>query len=158
MTTEGSIEACGDVTKVKFRAQGLMDEMERIRVAVVRKSQEVMEAASRAVDIAMRALNARGPDPDAPVYPRSRDSDRILEGLVAELVELRRRPGNFGGVSGDDGNWKTIAMFVLGILQVVILGFLSYLHTTVVQTHEDVTVIKCKLDPQCRIVVSNAKP
>lgn len=166
-------EGCDEAIKVKFRANGLMEEMERIRVAIVRKASEVSEAASRVIDAAMLAVGARGrgPDPDAAYPPPQRDTDRILEGLFSELAELRRRPSNFGGVdnSGGGGNRVQLVMFVIGVLVTINIGITGAVSTWVVNNIErqasvqadqgkDIAVIKCKIDPQCRVVVSSDKP
>jgi len=61
--------------------------------------------------------------------------------------------------NGDaDSNWKTIALFVMGFLQALILAFMGYIYSTTSQTHDDVIRIKCRLDPQSCMGSTNVRP
>ena len=66
---------------------------------------------------------------------------------------LRERSGAPQNNGDGESNWKTIALYVLGFLQALILLIVGYMYSTISQTHDDVIQIKCKLDPQCRIVM-----
>jgi hypothetical protein len=92
----------------------------------------------------------RGPDPDAP-------DDRYLQSvpidLVREILESRGR-GN-GNVNGS--NWKVIAI-ILGVFSSLVLTWLVWFSNTVIETRQDVLVIKCQIDPKCRLMVQDTKP
>lgn len=94
-------------------------------------------------------MSPRAQDPDDP-------SDRYLQtvpiDLVRELLESRR-----GGQSGGSSNWKALAI-VLGVFSSLILAWLAWFSNTVIDTRQDVAVIKCQLNPSCRVVVNSDKP
>jgi len=94
----------------------------------------------------------RGPDPDFS------DNEREMRDLIFEAVRFGAQQGKGGpGSVNGDSNWKTIALWALGVLQALTLIVIGNFYTTFQQTHDDVVQIKCKLDPQCRIVVSSVK-
>ncbi len=108
-----------------------------------------------AIDSTLKTIGMRGTDPDA-VYEGGQE-DAYERGLRAG----RRMMAQYRNGDGE-GNWKTLALWALGALQgicIIILGYvygsLSDLRLAQNLTHDDVTQIKCKLDPACRIVVSN---
>jgi len=111
----------------------------------------VLELATRLAN-RMRALADRDVDHDSPA-----DFHERLNHVERQLERSRyAAPQHFNNGGSDESNWKTIALFVMGSLQVIIVAFLGYIHTTVTQTHDDVVMMKCKLDPQCRVVVSTS--
>jgi hypothetical protein len=91
----------------------------------------------------------RGPDPDDDGIQYR---DRIPLDLVREILETRRA----GNGSVDGGNWKAMAI-VLGCFSVIVVMWLAWFSNTVIQTRQDVMVIKCQLDPKCRIMVPGDK-
>lgn len=78
--------------------------------------------------------------------------DRVERALERERYAAPPRYDNGGA---DEGHWKTVALIMLGLLQTITIAYIGYIHSTVMQTHDDVVTIKCKLDPQCRIVVTS---
>lgn len=95
----------------------------------------------------------RGPDPDVEV----RDDDEIHR-LASIIERLAQRPSSNYSNGTDESNWKTIALFVMGFLQALILAFMGYIYSTTSQTHDDVIRIKCRLDPQSCMGSANARP
>lgn len=123
MEREGSVcETTIEVGKKAFQLDGVLDRL-------LQKARAILE--SRA--------HERGPDPD---FAEASSTDRVLIELLREI----RRPSYSNG--GDESNWKTIALFVMGFLQALILAFMAYIYSTTSQTHDDVIRIKCRLDPQ----------
>jgi hypothetical protein len=93
----------------------------------------------------------RGPDPDEPV---SLYRGSVPVDLVKDLLEQASRRGN-GNVNGS--SWKAIAI-VLGVLSALLMTWLAWFSNTVIDTRQDVAVIKCQLNPNCRVVVNSDKP
>lgn len=92
----------------------------------------------------------RGPDPDEP-------DRRYLDSVPIDLVRdlLASRGNGNGSVKGD--NWKAVAI-VLAVFSSLILAWLAWFSNTVIDTRQDVAVIKCQLNPSCRVVVQSVKP
>lgn len=93
------------------------------------------------------------------------ENERDLKSMLFEAARLGslmgKREYNNGDGDEDKQNWKAVALWALSALQaigLIVLGFVwsnvTELRTSQAQTHDDVTQIKCKLDPQCRIVVT----
>lgn len=116
---------------------------ERIQV----RAREVKTAATRALHAGLRSVGMHDPERGPADYDTFTDERRFYQRL------LRERGGTSN--NGDsEGNWKTIALYVLGFLQALILAFVGFMYQTLSQTHDDVTTIKCQLNPQCRVVVN----
>lgn len=132
-----------NVTRRAWAAHGMLDSIRQSAV-------EALDVVTR-FTVRMRALADRGPDPDSPA-----DFHERLNAIERQLERARYAPQqHFSNGGAEESNWKTIALYVMGILQVVIIAFLSNMYSTQTQTHDDVVTIKCKLDPTCRVVVSD---
>jgi hypothetical protein len=107
------------------------------------------------IDAAVKTMKSiRGHDPDAAYEQENAAYERGRRAGRREATT-----NNNGG--GEESNWKTIALWALGALQGICIVIMSYIYGSLndlrlsqSQTHDDVTQIKCKLDPACRIVVS----
>jgi hypothetical protein len=143
---ETAVEHRAETATLAFRISAFH---ERAKL-IIQAAQDAVAKAMDAVETAMR--NLRGPDPD--VNPGDAGIIARLDRL--ERLILSRPPGNYGGVNGD-GNWKAIAI-VFGAVLTLLLLVLGWYSNTVIETRQDVAVIKCRLDPTCRVVVPNDNP
>jgi hypothetical protein len=139
------------VTRNAWRTHGMMhlvkDAAHAALDAVTRLSQR------------MHAMPAEGP-PDYPV-----DFHERLDRVERQIERERYAPRSINNGGNDEFGWKTVALWALGALQagtLFVLGLawnsMDKMQVSQAQTHDDVIQIKCKLDPQCRIVVTNARP
>jgi hypothetical protein len=98
-----------------------------------------------------KAMANRGPDPDADLI---RYHTSVPIDVVKDLMAEARRHGN-GSVNG--GNWKAIAI-VLAVINAILLSMMAWFANTVIDTRQDVAVLKCEVNPNCRVVVTSDKP
>jgi hypothetical protein len=104
----------------------------------------------RRIWAAIHGSEERGPSD----YPPWDDERRILINIIRRQAD--RGFGGNNATSGSGGNWKAIAI-VMGALVTITLVWLAWFSNTVIQTREDVQVIKCQLNPnQCPQVAPRA--
>ncbi len=101
-----------------------------------------------------------GGDPDGPRdYDPFADERRFYQNLLRE-----QRNGGHGSVGG---NQK--AQFIIGILITIniamtgafsswVVSAIANLTESQAEQGKDIAVIKCRIDPSCRVVVSSDKP
>jgi hypothetical protein len=128
------------VTRKMWQTHGMMH-------SVKDAAHAALEAVSRLTQ-RMSAVSADG----VPEGDYRERLDRVERALERERYAAPPRYDNGGA---DEGQWKTVALIALGLLQTITIAYIGYIHSTVMQTHDDVVTIKCKLDPQCRVVVTS---
>jgi len=138
---------------LQFQVDGLcqwrQDIDGKLRHVIETTEKHARDVIAQAQALIMRAVG-RGPDPDAvtdygDLQARLNELERQVE---------RRQPPTYYSNGNEESNWKTIALYVMGFLQAAILAIMGYMYNTMAATHDDVTTIKCQLNPQCRVVLS----
>lgn len=100
---------------------------------------------------------------EAPRDYDSNDEDlRILMRIIANAFERmaekleRIQQPNYGGVN--NGGSSKAAWLLFGGVVTLNITAIGWFALSLIEVRQDVAVIKCQLNPACRVVVSSDKP
>lgn len=89
-------------------------------------------------------------------YDRDDDVRLIAKAFERMAEKLERLQPNYGGVN-NSGSSKA-AWLIFGGLVTLNCAAIGWFASSLIEVRQDVAVIKCQLNPACRVVVSSDKP